>query len=198
MGSLILKQFQSPLLPPIDLQLLASECTTLDGPSGSGKTRLLRALADLEPSQGQVYFNDRERATFSGPQWRLKVGLLLAESGWWYERVGYHFKRPEPELFERLGLPREAADWEVSRLSSGERQRLSLARLLSNRPEVLLLDEPTANLDLATSTKVEVLIEQWRQQYEVAVLWVSHDPQQRQRVGSRHLQIVDGSLEETP
>jgi ABC-type iron transport system FetAB ATPase subunit len=196
-GSLTLKQFQSPLLTPIDLDLPAGTCATISGPSGSGKTRLMRALADLEPSQGQVCLNAQEKATFSGPQWRQKVGLLLAESGWWHELVGAHFPHLEAELFDRLEIEREAIDWEVSRLSSGERQRLSLIRLLCNHPQVLLLDEPTANLDQANTAKVEALIEYWRKQHGVAVLWVSHDPQQRQRVGSQDWLIESGELRET-
>ncbi|MEJ2619667.1 MAG: ATP-binding cassette domain-containing protein [Candidatus Thiodiazotropha sp.] len=196
MGSLTLRQFRSPLLEPIDLHLQAGECQTISGPSGSGKTRLLRALADLDPVQGEVLLNDQERSTFSAPQWRSKVGLLLAESGWWLERVGDHFKQPEIELFERLELPAEAINWEVNRLSSGERQRLSLIRLLSNQPQVLLLDEATSNLDQANTTKVEALITDWRKQHQVAVLWVSHDPQQRQRVSDRNWLIESGRLRE--
>ncbi|MES9942750.1 MAG: ATP-binding cassette domain-containing protein [Candidatus Thiodiazotropha sp. 6PLUC2] len=194
MGSLTLEQFKSPLLDPIDLQLSAGDCITINGPSGSGKTRLLRALADLEPSQGRVWLNKEEKGTITGPQWRHKVGLLLAESGWWTERVGDHFSRPEPELFDRLEIPHDAVEWEISRLSSGERQRLSLIRLLSNHPQVLLLDEPTANLDQGNSAKVEALIEYWRQQHQVAVLWVSHDPQQRQRVSKQSWVIDSGRL----
>ncbi|PVV10923.1 MAG: ATP-binding protein, partial [gamma proteobacterium symbiont of Ctena orbiculata] len=53
MGSLTLKQFKSPLLEPIELYIPAGHCTTLSGPSGSGKSRLLRALADLDPHQGE-------------------------------------------------------------------------------------------------------------------------------------------------
>jgi ABC-type iron transport system FetAB ATPase subunit len=195
MGDLTLNQFKPPLLEPVDLTVSAGKCVTLNGPSGSGKTRLLRALADLEPSQGEVWLNQRERGSFSGPEWRLKVGLLLAESGWWQERVGDHFKAAEAELFDRLEIPQEAMNWEVSRLSSGERQRLSLIRLLSNQPQVLLLDEPTANLDQLNATKVEALIGFWRQQHDVAVVWVSHDPEQRQRVGEAHWVIESGRLE---
>ncbi|MGD8913397.1 MAG: ABC transporter ATP-binding protein, partial [Candidatus Thiodiazotropha sp.] len=76
MGSLTLKQFQSPLLDPIELYIPAGHCTTLSGPSGSGKSRLLRALADLDPHQGEAWLDDREMASFSGPAWRRHVGLL--------------------------------------------------------------------------------------------------------------------------
>jgi ABC-type multidrug transport system ATPase subunit len=90
------------------------------------------------------------------PDWRRRVGLLPAESGWWADRVGAHFittndarnpaTTPTP-ILARLGFEPDVLDWDVQRLSSGERQRLGLARLLLNRPEVLLLDEATANLD---------------------------------------------------
>ncbi|MEJ2609240.1 MAG: ATP-binding cassette domain-containing protein [Candidatus Thiodiazotropha sp.] len=194
MGALSLKQFQSPLLAPFDLELPAGECTILSGPSGSGKTRLLRALADLEPSQGEAWLDEREKQTFTGPEWRQRIGLLLAESGWWSERVGDHFKHLDEALLARLDLPIESADWEINRLSSGERQRLALLRLLSNRPEVLLLDEPTANLDARNITRVEELIESWRNQHQVAVLWVTHDLQQQQRVGRHRWRIDSGRL----
>lgn len=194
MGSLTLKQFRSPLLEPIDLQITAGECITLSGPSGSGKSRLLRALADLEPHQGEAWFDDREMYSFSAPAWRREVGLLPAESAWWAERVGDHFPRPDPSLMALLDLSADAMQWEVSRLSSGERQRLALVRLLCNRPGVLLLDEPTANLDQQNIDRVEGLISDWRRNQSVAVFWVTHDPDQQRRVGDRMWQIADGRL----
>ena len=86
-------------------------------------------------------------------------------------------------------------DWSVARLSSGERQRLALLRVLANRPPVLLLDEPTANLDEATTARVEALLKDYRTLHGAGVLWVSHDPQQLRRVADRHLRIADGRLQ---
>lgn len=195
MGGLTLKQFQSPLLEPVDLHIPAGRCTTLSGPSGSGKSRLLRALADLDPHQGEAWIDDHEMASFSGPAWRRQVGLLAAESAWWFEMVGDHFPGTDTRLLSLLDLANEAMQWEVSRLSSGERQRLALARLLYNNPRVLLLDEPTANLDQKNIDRVEGLIAQWRQQHQTAVLWVTHDPDQQQRVGEQAWQIADGRIQ---
>ncbi|MCU7929521.1 MAG: ATP-binding cassette domain-containing protein [Candidatus Thiodiazotropha sp. (ex Codakia rugifera)] len=195
MGSLTLKQFHSPLLEPFDLRLNAGECTTLSGPSGSGKSRLLRALADLDPHQGEAWLDNREMTTLSGPEWRHQVGLLPAESAWWKERVGDHFQQLDKALLASLDLPAESMQWEISRLSSGERQRLSLIRLLSNKPQVLLLDEPTANLDAANIKKVEHLIGQWRRTHNTAVLWVTHDPDQQLRVGDHIWRIDTGRLQ---
>ena len=96
-----------------------------------------------------------------------------------------------------LGLPEVIPDWAVSRLSSGERQRLAVARLLSVQPEVLLLDEPTANLDPANTERVERVVADYRDRNAATVLWVSHDADQRKRLGHRHWLIRDGRVEET-
>lgn len=86
-------------------------------------------------------------------------------------------------------------DWEVSRLSSGERQRLSLARLLAGYPKVLLLDEPTANLDKANTNRVEELILTYLREQGASALWVSHDPEQRHRMAThRGLRFADRQL----
>jgi len=86
--------------------------------------------------------------------------------------------------------------WEVARCSTGERQRLALLRLLQNRPQVLLLDEPTASLDAENVSRVELLIERLRKTDGLVVLWVSHDALQVERVATRHLQIMDGQIQE--
>ena len=73
---------------------------------------------------------------------------------------------------------------------------LALIRLLVNQPRVLLLDEPTANLDPASVERVEALLMRYRQQTGAAVLWVSHDPAQIARVATRHLSLQGGRLVE--
>jgi ABC-type iron transport system FetAB ATPase subunit len=133
-------------------------------------------------------------ASFSGPAWRKQVGLLPAESAWWHDKVGEHFPETDIDLLSRLDLTGNTLKWEVSRLSSGERQRLALIRLLCNNPRVLLLDEPTANLDQKNIDRVEALIDHWRRQHQSAVLWVSHDPDQQQRVSQAHWYIADSRL----
>lgn len=196
MSSLALKQFANQLLQPFDLTLAAGECITLSGPSGCGKSRLLRAIADLETHQGEASIDHQSQLEMSGPAWRKRVGLLPAESFWWSERVADHFPRMDETLIQSLGFGPEVGAWESSRLSSGERQRLGLARLLANRPQVLLLDEPTANLDLENSRRVEQLIQTWRSEHGCAVIWVSHDREQQTRVARRHCLIEARQLRE--
>ena len=182
---------------PFDLTIEAGQCVGLSGLSGSGKTLMLRAIADLDAHSGHVFSDDIECLTMQAPQWRKQVGLLPTESQWWHDTVGENFTSAvDLTLLKRLGFDGDALSWQVSRLSSGERQRLALVRLLSNRPQALLLDEPTASLDSANIQNAEALIAEYRRNTGAAVLWVSHDMEQIARVAERHFQIYHKSLEE--
>ena len=93
-----------------------------------------------------------------------------------------------------MGFAPDVLAWSVARLSTGERQRLALARLLAQRPEALLLDEATANLDPTNRERVESVVAGYRTASAAAVLWVSHDPEQRERLGGRQFAIREGRL----
>jgi phosphate-transporting ATPase len=171
-------------LEPLSLELSPGRCIAIQGPSGSGKTLLLRAIADLDPSEGAVTLDGQPAMALSAPEWRRRVVYVAAESGWWGERVHEHFgdldwlRTQAPELY----LPADCADRPVAHLSSGERQRLALLRALELRPRVLLLDEPTAALDAAATAAVESMVATHREGGSM-VLWVTHDAAQRGRVG---------------
>lgn len=194
MPTLTLEALDTQLLQPLDLTIAAGECVAIRGPSGSGKSRLLRAVADLDPSGGTVRLDGREREAVPAPQWRRKVALMGAESQWWHERVGDHFTEVDETLLERLGFTSAVMEWEIPRLSSGEKQRLALARLLANRPRALLLDEPTANLDADNGRRVEALVRDYRHERQAATLWIGHDPAQLERVADRRFVIDSGRL----
>jgi ABC-type iron transport system FetAB ATPase subunit len=180
---------------PYSLHIAPGECISLSGPSGSGKSLLLRAIADLDPHEGQVLLDGIASSHITAPQWRKQVALLPVESQWWFDDVGAHFAANECEWFGPLGFTNETMRWQVSRLSSGEKQRLALARALMNQPRVLLLDEPTASLDPQATAAVEQLIADYRRDTGAAVLWVSHDAQQAARVGDRQLQLTTHGIE---
>jgi ABC-type iron transport system FetAB ATPase subunit len=179
---------------PVDLSLTGGECLCLSGPSGAGKSRLLRAIADLDPHDGQLALDGISSAAVSPTDWRRRIGLLPAESGWWSERVADHFPGNAPgEAFERLGLAADVLEQAVEHLSSGERQRLALLRLLANRPQALLLDEPTANLDPANTERVEALLAETCRRGAI-LLWVSHDLNQIARVANQHWVMKNGRV----
>ena len=73
----------------------SGKCLGLSGQSGSGKTLLLRAIADLDLNHGEVSIKGKKRSSFSGPNWRKKIGYLPAESKWWHSSVGQHFDNVE-------------------------------------------------------------------------------------------------------
>jgi len=198
MAGLRLEGIRTTVLEPVDLDVPAGELTFVSGPSGSGKSLLLRAVADLDPHDGEAWLGVTARSSLPAPEWRRRVGLLPAESHWWGELVGDHFAADAGELLDRLGFGPDVLGWTVARLSTGERQRLALARLLANGPEVLLLDEATANLDPTNRDRVEAIVEDYRRDHGVAVLWVSHDPEQRRRLRGRRLVIRERRLEPEP
>jgi ABC-type iron transport system FetAB ATPase subunit len=176
----------------LTLDLAGPGCLGLTGPSGSGKTLLLRAIADLDPSGGTVKIDGQDRTSFTGHAWRRRVGYLPAESSWWSDRVGDHFITDNVYGLGQLGFTDDVLDWSVTRLSSGERQRLALSRLLSCAPDVLLLDEPTASLDPARTANVEELIADYGQARQAPVIWVSHDAAQLKQVAQRTI-LLNGS-----
>ena len=131
------RDLHTPLLKPASFALRSGECIALKGPSGAGKTLLLRAIADLDPNAGSVRLQGRDRSTIPGPDWRRLVGYVPAEPGWWAETVGEHFAEWDAAvaIVARLGFPDETKTWLISRLSTGERLRLAVARALIVRPE---------------------------------------------------------------
>ena len=182
---------------PFNLEVENGACIGLSGPSGSGKSLFLRAIADLEVHTGSVYMDGKEQAQIPAPDWRRQVGLLPAESMWWFDTVGEHFSSvDDASNLKRLGFDSDVWGWPVSRLSSGERQRLALVRLLENRPRLLLLDEPTANLDEGNTQRVETLIHDYRFESGAAVLWVGHQKAQLERIADRIIGLSAGRLTE--
>lgn len=179
---------------PVSFALQAGEALGVTGPSGCGKTRLLRALADMDPWQGEIRLEGLTPTALPASAWRRRVAYVPAESQWWYDGVGDHFPvAPGAEDLGMLGLDVAVLDWPVARLSSGEKQRLGLLRALANRPAVVLLDEPTAHLDAERACACEALIARWCCAGMMAV-WVAHDSGQLARVAQRGYRMAAGGV----
>ncbi len=183
---------------PFSFSVEAGEVLGLTGPSGSGKTLLLRALCDLDSWEGRVELHGRAPHEMDAPQWRRRVGYVPAESAWWFDTVARHFETPpEEEMLSMFGFAPDVADWLVTRLSSGEKQRLSLCRTLCREPAALLLDEPTAHLDKENVQKTEDAVCRYVREHTIPVVWVTHNKEQIGRLARRAYALTtDHKLEE--
>ncbi len=187
---------------PFSFSITAGECLGLSGQSGVGKSLLLKALTDLISFRGTVTLDGVSISSYPAPEWRSKVTMVAAESFWWYDRVHEHFSRQKGStLFANhlsdLGFSTDVLNWKISRMSTGERQRLALLRSLVNTPQVLLLDEPTSNLDSHNTELVEKFVCDYRAAHRTTMIWVSHDEAQLQRVAVRFLQMTKERVIET-
>ena len=182
-----------------ELDVADGECVAVTGASGAGKSRLLRALADLDPTSGKVRLDGQSWREMSAPEWRRRVSYVAAEPAWWATRVDEHFddRRALGEGLERMLLPNELAHAVLAKLSTGERQRLALLRALSLNPRVLLLDEPTSALDSDAQGAVEGVLTE-RLGRGAILLLVTHDEAQAARLAARTVRVVDGRLETEP
>ncbi|OZG73324.1 ABC transporter [Hahella sp. CCB-MM4] len=182
-------------LKNISLSIPPGEIVCISGKSGSGKSRFLRAIADLEDHEGSISLGTTNQLDITGHQWRQIVRMVPAESEWWLDDVEDHFPQPPSSaLLAEVQLNKEILQKPVSYLSSGERQRLALLRSLYPEPKVLLLDEPTANLDDSSRESVENWLVHLIRQQQLPVLWVAHDQAQIQRVADQHWHLEQSQL----
>lgn len=198
----------------VDLELRAGERLLVMGPSGSGKTTLLSVLGGLlAPTEGRVVIggeslydrDERERARlrlerlgFVFQSFNLLSALTATENVQVPLRLAGssagQARERAAELLDRLGLA-DRADHRPRDLSGGEKQRVAIARALANRPETVLADEPTANLDAETGHEVARILCDLGAREGKAVLIVSHDERLRD-IASRVVRVEDGLLAE--
>ena len=192
------------------LKIRRGEILGLVGPSGAGKSTLLRLLNFLEPpTTGRIRFLDVEFSTAQEMPLRLRRRvttvfqrpLLLNRSV--RANVNYGLKlrsqhKMEQEVeatLEEVGL-RHLADQRAKTLSGGEAQRVALARAIALRPDVLLLDEPTANLDPYNVGLIEEIIQRRNQEQGTTLVLVTHNVFQAKRLAHRVALMLEGSIVE--
>jgi ABC-type iron transport system FetAB ATPase subunit len=191
--ALDVRALESAWAGPFSFSVARGECLAVQGPSGSGKSQLLRIIADLDVNSGSVSLYGQDREKISAPQWRRQVVYQAAEPAWWETTAAGHFTAVQLErvvaLLPRVGLREAHLTTDVTRLSTGERQRMALIRSLSVNPRVLLLDEPTAALDAPAILTVEVLL---REQLEagLTIVLVTHSAAQADRLGNQKLTVA--------
>ncbi|MDQ3034160.1 MAG: ATP-binding cassette domain-containing protein [Myxococcota bacterium] len=193
----------APLVVGLHLELDDGARVALVGPSGAGKTTLLRALALLsDPLAGELELDGRAPHAHGIPSWRRRVVLCAQRPTFFGGRVGDELARAfgyrassrpfEPDearaLLSRVRLG-DAWEREAETLSEGERQRVALVRALLVEPRVLLLDEPTSALDPDATRAVEALLDERSRAHGLALVVVSHDEAQRDRLSARAIQL---------
>lgn len=194
--SLVVVNLVRPGLGPVSLSVERGACLAVRGASGAGKSLLMRAIADLDPAEGFVVLDGRDRSTWTAPDWRRQVAFIPAEAGWWAPTVAEHIlieTRETRLLLDAVGLPSKTLSWSVERLSSGESQRLALVRALILNPQILLLDEPTSALDDDATHAVEDLLRD-RMQRGVGVVQVTHSSDQADRLAGSMLTLDQGKV----
>ncbi len=198
-----------PLVEDVSITVELGEVVAMVGPSGGGKSSLLRLLNRLdEPTGGTVFLEGRDYREIAPRELRRRIGMLLQQPFLFPGTVAENLAfgpaahgdmlaaETIAELLERVGLG-GYADRDVSRLSGGEAQRVSLARTLANGPEILLLDEPTSALDEAAQLGVERLICNIIRQQQLTCLIVTHDREQAERMAQRAILMENGRVVES-
>jgi len=197
----------------ISIRVRAGEFVALLGTSGSGKSSLLNLIAGLDrPTAGSVAVQGKDLSKLSRDElakYRLNtVGMVfqsfnLIPSMTLRENVELPMRFAEVERSQRAELARQALDkvglaarmaHRPSELSGGEQQRASLARALINRPQLLLADEPTGNLDSNTGTEIMNMIREFNVSLGMTVVLVTHERSLADRYAQRMIFLADGKL----
>ncbi len=194
------------IVDDISVDVFHQEVMAVVGPSGAGKTSFLRLINRLdEPTRGTVYLDGVDYRTIPPRELRRRVGMVMQFPYLFPGTVADNIRfaplqRGEEisdqeidRLLAQVDLP-GYRERDVSQLSGGEAQRVSLARTLANSPEVLLLDEPTSALDDKAKASVEALIVRILQEKKLTCLIVTHDNAQALRMASRAMVMEKGKL----
>jgi putative ABC transport system ATP-binding protein len=191
------------VLHDVDVTLPDAGVTVLAGPSGAGKSTMLRLCNRLiVPTAGSVSFRGDDVAALDPLALRRRVGMVFQRPTLFDGTVLENLRVADPALtvdaastaLGHVGLDAELLDRPGRDLSGGEAQRACLARTLATRPAVLLMDEPTAMLDVDNAVLLERLVRRLVVDDGVAVVWVSHDPAQIRRLADWVVRVDGGRV----
>lgn len=190
-----------------DLSINGDGIFVIMGPSGVGKSTLLRFLNRLEdPNEGEIFYQGIPINQMPIFELRQRIGMLFQLPALPEKTIrenllfGPALRGDSPddktlkEIMEHVDLDPDFLDREAKRLSVGQQQRASLARVLANRPEVLLLDEPTSSLDSEATVKIEKTIKRLVAEDGIQAIWVTHHEDQAKRLGKNSARIENGVI----
>lgn len=195
------------ILRNINLEIKEKEFILISGPSGSGKSSLLRLFNRLDsPSNGEIYFREKALSALPVLELRRNVGMLFQKAAVFPGTVRDNLlplasekekSKAEAEmlrLLKEMNLSKSLLGEDMGVLSGGEQQRIGLARVLLNHPEVLLLDEPSSALDPENTRLIFENLEYLNQEKGLAVILVSHNEAARKLKNIRELIMENGTL----
>ena len=201
----------SKALKDIDIRIQDGEFVFIMGRSGSGKSTLIRLLLkEAEPSSGRIIVNDMDLQKMPRryiPKYRRRLGVVfqdfrLLKDRTVFENVAFaqrvvgasprKIREEVPRMLKLVGLSSKYKSF-PHQLSGGEQQRVAIARALINRPEVLLADEPTGNLDSKTSMDVILLMQSISRQFHQTTIMITHNEEIAQ-MADRTIRIEDGKV----
>lgn len=191
----------------ISIEIKSGELTVILGPSGSGKSTMLNLLGGMDrPTSGQILINDEDLSGFSDKQLtnyrRKNVGFVfqfynLVENLNTFENVGIaanlngNIDKVE-EIIKDVGLEKRMKSF-PNQLSGGEMQRVAIARAVAKSPKLLLCDEPTGALDVATGDKIFHLLKKYSKNEDTAVVVVTHNPEVA-KIADHVIKLQDGQI----
>jgi ABC-2 type transport system ATP-binding protein len=201
------KQFNTiEAVKGINFQINQSETLALLGPNGCGKTTTIGMLLGLiTPTSGSIFINEQElnyknhqflsMMNFASPYVELPKKLTVLENLKVYGRMYLikNLKDKIDQLVEDLNL-KSFLNKRTGELSSGQKNRVSLAKSLINDPKILLLDEPTASLDPDTGDYVRSYLEKYKQENDISILLASHNMDEVTRLSDDVLMMKDGQI----
>ena len=196
------------LLAKTSFSIHAGDKIVCKGNSGSGKTVLLRALAMFDRTEGEILWNQSTVSKQDVPSYRSSVTYLqqtqqlcegtvrdaLQEPFQWKANSCYYDQKHVVDLLNRLDRDNSFLDAKTVDLSGGESQIVAIVRALQLEPTILLADEPTSALDKDTTIKLEHLLNGWLAEKPRALVWVTHDQQQVERIATRRFKMEAGRL----